>query len=155
MTTHGKSDESQQGQIKNWNMQWHVCQLQCTGYFDTLARNTTKFDSTINTAAADVYMDSRPNTISQIKGTNNVRNILMPYIIWRPNCYRILLVQVWLRTEVLPTPNSTRPGFELMTSRSWQYISCHWDACSKPLSHQWPPCHTWTSQSFHPQEIFQ
>ena len=23
-----------------------------------------------------------------------------------------------------------RPGFELMTSRSWQHISCHWDACS-------------------------
>ena len=22
------------------------------------------------------------------------------------------------------------PGFELTTSRSWQYTSCHWDACS-------------------------
>ena len=28
------------------------------------------------------------------------------------------------------TPSSTRPGFELMTSRSWQYSSCHWDAYS-------------------------
>ena len=24
----------------------------------------------------------------------------------------------------------TTSGFELMTSRSWQYIPCHWDACS-------------------------
>ena len=40
------------------------------------------------------------------------------------------LDQVWLRTEVLRTPSSTRPGFELMTSRSWQNVSYHWDACS-------------------------
>ena len=39
----------------------------------------------------------------------------------------LLLVQVRLRTEVSSTPSSTRPGFELMTSRSWQYIPCHWD----------------------------
>ena len=34
------------------------------------------------------------------------------------------------------TPSSTQPGFELLTSRSWQYISCHWDACSNhsPIS---------------------
>ena len=38
--------------------------------------------------------------------------------------------QVRLRTEVPSTPSSTRPGLELMTARSWQYISCHWDACS-------------------------
>ena len=42
----------------------------------------------------------------------------------------ILLVQVRLRTEVPSTQSSTQLGFELMTSRSWQYISCHWDACS-------------------------
>ena len=30
----------------------------------------------------------------------------------------------------LRTPSSTLLGFELMTSRSWQYISCHWDTCS-------------------------
>ena len=35
----------------------------------------------------------------------------------------IFLVQVQLRTEVPHTPSSTRPGFELMTSRSWQYSS--------------------------------
>ena len=40
------------------------------------------------------------------------------------------LVQVQLRTEVLRTPSSIWLGFELMTSRSWQYISCPWDACS-------------------------
>ena len=34
-------------------------------------------------------------------------------------------------TEVLRTPSSTQSGFELMTSRSWQYIPCHWVACSK------------------------
>ena len=33
-------------------------------------------------------------------------------------------------TEVLRTPSSNPTGFKLMTSRSWQYISCHWDACS-------------------------
>ena len=40
------------------------------------------------------------------------------------------LVQVQLRTEVLRTPSSIRLGFELMSSRSWQYIPCHWDSCS-------------------------
>ena len=40
------------------------------------------------------------------------------------------LVQIQLRTEVLCTPSLTRPGFELMTSRSWQYILCHRDTCS-------------------------
>ena len=40
---------------------------------------------------------------------------------------RILcLVQIRLGTEVLRTPSPTRPGFELTTSRSWQYTSCHW-----------------------------
>ena len=38
-------------------------------------------------------------------------------------------VKVQLKTEVLHTLSSTRPGFELMISRSWQYISCLWDAC--------------------------
>ena len=41
----------------------------------------------------------------------------------------IFLVQVWIRTEVLCNPSSTQQGFELMTSRSWQYLSCHRDAC--------------------------
>ena len=41
----------------------------------------------------------------------------------------IFWVQVRLRTEVLCTLSSTWQGFE-MTSRSWQYTSCHWDACS-------------------------
>ena len=40
------------------------------------------------------------------------------------------LVQVRIRTEGLSTPSSTWPGFKLMISRSWPYISCHWDACS-------------------------
>ena len=44
---------------------------------------------------------------------------------------RILLVLVRLRTEV---SSSTWPWFELMTSRSWQYISCHWDACPNHLA---------------------
>ena len=42
----------------------------------------------------------------------------------------LCFVQVRLRTEVLHTPSSTQVGFELMTSRSWQYISCHWDPWS-------------------------
>ena len=36
--------------------------------------------------------------------------------------------------EVLTAPSSTRLGFELMTSRSWQYISYHWEACSNHLA---------------------
>ena len=44
-------------------------------------------------------------------------------------CVFLILVQVWLRTEVLHTPSSTDRG-----SNSWppdhDYISCHWDACS-------------------------
>ena len=46
----------------------------------------------------------------------------------------IFLVKVSLRTEVLSTPSSTRPGFEHMTSRSWQHTSCHWDARSNHLA---------------------
>ena len=46
------------------------------------------------------------------------------------NVNSIFLVQVRIRTEVLPTKSLTRSGFELMTSRSWQYTPCHWDACS-------------------------
>ena len=41
--------------------------------------------------------------------------------------------QLRLRTEVLRTSSSTRPGFKLMTSRSWQHITYHWDACSNHL----------------------
>ena len=40
------------------------------------------------------------------------------------------LIQVRLGTEVLRTPSSTRLGFKLTTSRSWQYTSCHWNAFS-------------------------
>ena len=40
------------------------------------------------------------------------------------------LVQVRVRTEVLSTISSTQQEFKLMTSRSWQHIWCHWDACS-------------------------
>ena len=43
---------------------------------------------------------------------------------------QICLVQVQLSTEVPRTPSSAQSGLELMTSRSWQYISSHWDACS-------------------------
>ena len=49
---------------------------------------------------------------------------------WKCFIYKVWLVQVWLRTEVLHTSSSTQPRFKRMTSRSWQYISCHWDACS-------------------------
>ena len=51
-----------------------------------------------------------------------------------PITIRIFLAQVPLRAEVLRTPSSTWVGFELMTSRSWQYISCHWDACFNHLA---------------------
>ena len=44
--------------------------------------------------------------------------------------YNLFLFQVRLRTEVLCTPSSTQMDFEFMISRSWQYMSCHWDACS-------------------------
>ena len=44
--------------------------------------------------------------------------------------FGIYMVKVRLRTEVLRTSSSTQPGFELMTSRSWYHISCHWDSCS-------------------------
>ena len=47
------------------------------------------------------------------------------------------LVQVQLRTEVLRTPSSNRAGFELMISRSWKYISCHWDACYRLPQYIW------------------
>ena len=42
----------------------------------------------------------------------------------------IVVVQVQLRTEVPSTPRSTQSWLELMTSRPWQYILCHWDVFS-------------------------
>ena len=42
-------------------------------------------------------------------------------------------VQVLLRTEV-HTLSATWAGFKLMTYRSWQYSSCHWDAWSNYLA---------------------
>ena len=52
-----------------------------------------------------------------------------------PKIIKDIFIQVWLRTEVLSTPSLTRLGFELVTSRSWQYFSCHhWDACSNHLA---------------------
>ena len=38
-------------------------------------------------------------------------------------------------TEIPRTQNLTWPGFKLMISRSWQYISCRWDACSNHSNH--------------------
>ena len=46
----------------------------------------------------------------------------------------IILVQVRLTTEVLCTPSSTQPGFELKISSSWQYILCHWGTCANHLA---------------------
>ena len=48
-----------------------------------------------------------------------------------------IMIQVRLRIEVPRTLSSTQSGLELMTSRSWQYISCHWDACSKHCSNHY------------------
>ena len=70
-------------------------------------------------------------------GTKQPRQLLEAqsrYCGFRPHLHWVSLVQVRLRTEVLRTPRSTRPGFKLMTSRSWQYISCHWDSCSNHLA---------------------
>ena len=44
------------------------------------------------------------------------------------------------RTEVLCIPSLTQPEFELMTSRSWQYILCHWDPCSNHSAISNLPC---------------
>ena len=50
------------------------------------------------------------------------------------NFVLMFFAQVRLRKEVLRTPSLTRLGFELMTSRSWQHISCHWYPCSNRLA---------------------
>ena len=46
----------------------------------------------------------------------------------------------WFKYDLGQKYHAPRPGFELITSRSWQYISCHWDACSNHLviSDFWP-----------------
>ena len=47
------------------------------------------------------------------------------------------MVKVWLGQKYYTSQvasSLTRLGFKLMTSRSWQYISCHWDACSSGLA---------------------
>ena len=51
------------------------------------------------------------------------------------------------------TTHPTRPGFELITSRSWRYISCHWDACSNHLAiSDWKP-HTYPHKSLRKIEV--
>ena len=35
------------------------------------------------------------------------------------------------------SPSLAQPGFEFIIFRAWQYISCHWDAGSNTLGHQW------------------
>ena len=47
-----------------------------------------------------------------------------------PECVKLLFLLYLGQKYYIRTPSSTRPGFELLISRSWQYISCHWDACS-------------------------
>ena len=44
------------------------------------------------------------------------------------------------QTKILCTPSLTQLGFELMTSRSWQYFSCHWDTCVKGQDWQATVC---------------
>ena len=58
-----------------------------------------------------------------------------------PRSLFIFLIQVRLRTEVPSTPSSTWSGFELMTSRPLQYISCHWGEykARSVLSLAWGP----------------
>ena len=63
----------------------------------------------------------------QLNHTEKRNNFAQPSELTE-SCF-ICLVQVRLRTEVPRTPSSARSGLELMTSRSWQYISCHRDAC--------------------------
>ena len=71
----------------------------------------------------------------------NWKRINLFLVLWLLYSYRVIysdnyfyiLIHVRLRTEVPSTLSSTRPGLTLMTPRSWQYISCHWDACSSHL----------------------
>ena len=41
------------------------------------------------------------------------------------------------QTEVLQSHSLTRSGLELMTSKSWQHVSYHWDAHSNHLAKMW------------------
>ena len=63
---------------------------------------------------------------------SNVGSIVVGYRRWilpeKINTFGSSMTQ----TEVLRTPSSTR--LELMTSRSWQFTSCHWDTCSNHLA---------------------
>ena len=47
-------------------------------------------------------------------------------------------INFWIKYDLgqryYATQVRSEPGFELMTSRSWQFISCHWDACSNHLA---------------------
>ena len=68
------------------------------------------------------------------------RNVL-PHHLWGPRWFQmctlsdklmhwqlIFLAQLWLSQKYyVRTLSSTQLRFELMTSWSWQYISCHWD----------------------------
>ena len=87
-------------------------------------------------------------------------------VTWGHQCWSALsfvcLIQVRLRTEALSTSSLTQPGFKLMTSRSWQDISCHWDACSNHSAisdteacqcihhRQLLPCHNVSLWKLHP-----
>ena len=76
-----------------------------------------------------ISADVIDNTI-ELGGTINTCDsvciLYVPYITEIKDLKLIFLVQVRLWTE----HHAPLSGLELMTSRSWQYISCHWDACS-------------------------
>ena len=79
------------------------------------------------------------STLTAANCAGELRQMPVPPFSYFPTTHTYNLiswVKVRLRTEVglLRTPSSTRPGLELMTSRSCKYISCHWDACSNHLA---------------------
>ena len=91
---------------------------------------------------ARLYIENKPQAMSHVYMYVHMFSILMfawykePYpslkyfihVYWYKSSYYsfISLVQVRLRQKTLHTPS----GLELVCSRSWQRISCHWVTCS-------------------------
>ena len=80
----------------------------------------------------DKVLSTRPEIMQLIPVHLQVHVSLFALVNLRPFVGNLLqtVSSSTTKTEVVRTPSSTQPGSELMTSRSWQHISCQWDAHS-------------------------
>ena len=116
-----------------WNPHTNVRSGKCWGTFSQKCPQLSTSKKTICrivSRPSGMLSAGDSNPMEEASVGNIQMSIFLNRFIWLVKFHYHIFASSTTRTEVLPTPSSTWPGFELMTSRSWQYIWCHWDACS-------------------------